>query len=252
MRKAVFGFVAIGALVATPALAADLARRAPTPTPYYKAPPPQAFSWTGCYVGADVGGGWVKDKDTQTLTGTATVSQFSPTTTANSAGVMAGGYVGCDYQFANGIVVGALGDGQWADIRGGSANYPNIFPPSLYQSKVNFEASARGRVGYAFDRVLVYATGGAAWARANEHYVIIGGGFTDTSKTQPGWTVGGGVDYAFTNNLIGRVEYRYSDFGTFSSNVFMTAAGQGFTENHKLTENQVTAGLHYKFGGPTY
>jgi outer membrane immunogenic protein len=244
MRKVVFGFVAIGALMATPALAADLARRAPTP--YYKAPPPQAFSWTGCYVGVDVGGGWVRDRDTETVTGTATVSQFSPTSTANSSGVMAGGYVGCDYQFASGIVVGALGDAQWADIRGGSANFNNMpAPQDFYQPKVDFEASARARVGYAFDRVLVYATGGAAWLHVKEHDVAaMAGAFQDTSKTPTGWTVGGGLDYAFTNNLIGRVEYRYSDFGTFSY-----AAG-AFTESHKLTENQVLGGLHYKFGGP--
>jgi outer membrane immunogenic protein len=241
MKKTLLGFVAITTLIAMPAFAADLARKAPV----YKAPPaPQAFSWTGCYIGADVGGGWVRDKDTQTITGTATVSQFSPTTTANSAGVMAGGYVGCDYQFASGLVVGALGDAQWADIRGGSTNFRN---GGFSQPKADFEASARGRVGYAFNRVLVYATGGVAWLHVKEHDVVPAAGvFQDSSKTPTGWTVGGGLDYAFTDNLIGRVEYRYSDFGTFSYNSLLF---RGFTQNHKLTENQVLAGVHYKFGG---
>ncbi|HEY2535132.1 MAG TPA: outer membrane protein [Xanthobacteraceae bacterium] len=244
MRKVVFGFVAIGALMATPVLAADLARRAPTP--YYKAPPPQAFSWTGCYVGADVGGGWVTDKDSETFNGG--VSPFSPISSAKTAGVLAGGYVGCDYQFSSGIVVGALGDGQWADIRGGTANFNTPAPPDFYQPRADFEASARARVGYAFDRTLVYVTGGAAWLHVKEHDVFQVTGVTqDTSKAQPGWTVGGGFDYAFTNNLIGRVEYRYSDFGNFSYNL---VAFPGFTENHKLTENQVLVGLHYKFGSP--
>ncbi|HEY2528377.1 MAG TPA: outer membrane beta-barrel protein [Xanthobacteraceae bacterium] len=244
MKKTLLGFAAIGTLMAMPAFAADLARKAPV----YKAPPaPSVFSWTGCYAGADVGGGWVRDRDTETVTGTATVSQFSPTTTANSAGVMAGGYVGCDYQFASGIVVGALGDAQWADIRGGSANFKTGAPADFYQTKADFEASARARVGYAFNRVLVYATGGAAWLHVTEHDVVpAAGSFQDSSKMPTGWTVGGGVDYAFTNNLIGRVEYRYSDYGTFSYNSLLF---RGFAQNHRITENQVLAGIHYKFGG---
>jgi outer membrane immunogenic protein len=245
MKVTVIGFVAIGALIAMPALAADLQR----PAPYYKAPPPPpVFSWTGCYIGIDVGGGWVRDRDTETITGTGTVSQFSPTSTANPSGVKAGSYLGCDYQFASGFVVGALGDVQWADIRGGGANFNTLAPPDFYEPKVDFEASARARVGYAFDRVLVYATGGAAWLQVKEDDVSPAAGtFQETLKTLTGWTVGGGLDYAFTNNLIGRVEYRYSDFGTFSYNPLVFP---GFTENHKITENQVLVGLHYKFGGP--
>jgi outer membrane immunogenic protein len=62
------------------------------------------------------------------------------------------------------------------------------------------------------------------------------------------WTVGAGLEYAFLNNLIGRVEYRYSDFGTFS---YAPAVFAPFVENHRITENQVLVGLSYKFGfGP--
>jgi outer membrane immunogenic protein len=255
MRKAAIGIAATAVLLATPALAADLGR------PYYKAPPPPpppVFSWTGCYIGADVGGGWVRDEDNQTITGTGAPSPFSsaPTNIGNPSGVKAGGYAGCDYQFAGGFVMGVLGDAQWADISGDNVIFPGSepagTPQDYYTTKADFEASLRGRIGYAFNRVLVYATGGAAWLRVKEADFI--GGVScvaaitceEHSSTLDGWTVGGGVDYAFTDYLIARIEYRYSDFGTFSydSGIF-----PGFTENHKITENQVLGGLHFKFGG---
>jgi outer membrane immunogenic protein len=206
------------------------------------------LSWTGCYIGADVGGGSVRDRDNETITGTGAASPFAPGDTATPAGVKAGGYFGCDYQFAGGFVVGALGDVQWAQIRGGGATFNTAAPSDFYETKVDFEASARARVGYAFNQVLVYATGGAAWLQVREHDVSPAAGtFQDTLKTPTGWTVGAGLDYAFTNDLIGRIEYRYSDFGTISYNSLVFP---GFTENHKITENQVLVGLHYKFGGP--
>ncbi len=101
------------------------------------------------------------------------------------------------------------------------------------------------RIGYAFDRLLLYATGGAAFAGITVHDASPAVGmFDDHSITRTGWTVGAGVDYAFTDNLIGRVEYRYADFGSFgyTSNVF-----PGFNENHEISENVVRGGLAWKF-----
>ena len=262
MRRASLGLLSAVSVIAFThmAAAADLG------TPAYKAPPPPpVFSWSGCYVGADVGGGWVRDRDFETTTDGAT-SLFSPapTNTATPDGVKVGGYLGCDYQFAGGWVIGALGDLQWADIRSGSAQFPNSGNPNppffgvtgvndLYETTANFEASVRARVGYAFNRLLVYATGGAGWLRVTEEGVLQSappvGLTTDATSTRGGWTVGGGADYAFTDNLIGRVEYRYSDFGTFS---YQTPLFPGFIENHKITENQVLVGLHYKFGPAFY
>ena len=253
IKKLLLGLAATTAFTATPALAADLP--SPPAATYYKAPPmAPVFSWTGCYVGADVGGGFVRNSDHE-LTGAGGPSPFSPAPTniANSDGVMAGGFLGCNYQFSNGIVIGAEGDANWANIRGGTAAFPGSALPGLandlYETRSDFQASARGRLGYAFNRVLVYATGGAAWAHITEHDVSSAtGAFTDTSSTLPGWTVGGGLEYAFLNNLIGRVEYRYSDFGTFS---YAPAVFAPFVENHRITESQVLVGLSYKFGfGP--
>jgi outer membrane immunogenic protein len=256
MKKVSISIAAVVALIGMPAFAADMPLKA------RPLPPAPVFSWTGCYIGGDVGGGWVRDRDNETLTATGAPSIFSPAPTniARPDGVKAGGYLGCDYQFAGAFVIGALGDVQWANIRGGSAQFPNSGNPAppffgvtgindFYETKVNFEASARARIGYAFNQVLVYATGGVAWLHVTEHDVLQSappvGTFTDNSSTRTGWTVGGGVDYAFTNNWIGRVEYRYSDFGTFAFSA--APLFPGFTESHKITENQVLVGLHYKF-----
>src|SRR5580658_1696470 len=124
IKKLLLGLAATTAFTATPALAADLP--SPPAATYYKAPPmAPVFSWTGCYVGADVGGGFVRDSDHE-LTGAGGPSPFSPAPTniANSDGVMAGGFLGCNYQFSNGIVIGAEGDANWANIRGGTAAFP--------------------------------------------------------------------------------------------------------------------------------
>src|SRR5579872_1269056 len=175
MRKVLLNLAATTVLFATPALAADLPMPS-APQGYYKAPPVAVFSWTGCYVGADVGGGWMRDRDHETTAGGAP-SPFSPapTNTALSDGVMAGGYLGCNYQFAGGFVIGAEGDGQWADIRSGTAQFPGSAPGGLpndfYEARSDFQASIRGRLGYAFDRVLFYGTGGAAFARIIERDV---------------------------------------------------------------------------------
>jgi outer membrane immunogenic protein len=130
------------------------------------------------------------------------------------------------------------------------------------------EGSIRGRVGYAWDRVLIYATGGVAFGGFNTTVsgnfpggvVLVGpnagafnafGGSTSASTTRVGWTVGGGLEYAVTNNWSIRAEYRYTDFGhstIFASSFdtpFLGAAG-AFLNRH-FTENRVQVGFSYKF-----
>jgi opacity protein-like surface antigen len=84
-----------------------------------------------------------------------------------------------------------------------------------YHSKVKSLASVTGRVGYAWDRLLGYVRGGAAWER-DEYWattILLGTAYT-ARETRPGWTIGVGGEYAFTNVLSGFVEYNYYDFGT--------------------------------------
>ena len=115
MRKVTVAALAVASLAAVPASAADMPL--PSPTPYYPPPVRPAFSWTGCYVGAIVGGGWVDNQFTGgpfmdtavpgTLPGAATVASLSNTSiNLGSGGVLAGGQVGCDVQLGSPFVVG--------------------------------------------------------------------------------------------------------------------------------------------------
>ena len=218
-------------------MAADL----PVKAPPIVTPP---FSWTGCYIGGEIGYAWGRDRDNETFIATGAPSPFSPTNSANVKGPKIGGYVGCNWQVQQ-FVFGVEGDAEWADLKG-SANYVTPVPPDFYETTVKWQGSARGRIGYAFDRVLLYATGGVAFANINEHDQLgANAAIVDNhSATRSGWTAGAGVDFAFTNNLIGRVEYRYADFGRFNYNSLIFPL---FNENHRFTESAVRLGLAWKF-----
>ena len=121
-------------------------------------------------------------------------------------GFLAGGTVGANYQWGQ-FVLGVEGDWDWANFDGTTTtSCPNC------EVKSDWLATARVRVGYAFDRFLVYGTGGVAFG--NVQGGSIGGPFD--SGTQVGWTGGGGVEFAFTPNCTAKVEYLYVDFGDFS------------------------------------
>src|SRR5882757_5833375 len=202
MKKFLLTTAALAALVSAPAMAADLAR------PVYKAPPPAPvpyFSWTGCYVGGNVGGLWArKEWSNDTFPGSGT--SFD----ANSW--LGGIQVGCNYQFAGGWVIGIQGDYDWTDAKGTGTD---TFFLETDQTKIKSLASVTGRIGYSWDRFLGYVKGGVAWER-DDHSVFDATGFLigSASATRTGWTIGVGGEYAFTDWLSGFVEYDYYDFGT--------------------------------------
>ena len=201
------GSLAISVCMMMPAAAADL--RMPV-----KAPPPVAvavFNWTGCYVGADAGylrsRGREFDPDGVTFT-----SRPSP-----SSGTF-GGHVGCRYQVASSFVIGAEGDVAWLRgtdqdryFTGAGGNTGNDGELGL-----RWNASARGILGFGVNRALFYGTGGASFinVRGCDRVPAAGPCFpgTDFGGTMSGWVAGGGIAYAFTDNLIGRVEYLHADY----------------------------------------
>jgi len=232
------GLAAAAALVSLSAQAADM--------PIKARPAPQAMNWSGCYLGYALGYAWARDFDTETVRATGLLSPFSPTDSANANGVKTGGYLGCNWQLTSSFVVGAEGDLEWADLRG-SISFPNSGPPdNSYTTHIDDESSARGRIGYVIDdRLLLYATVGVSWAHITERAVLAASGqFTDNSRTGYGVTAGAGVDYAITDRWIGRLEYRYANFGDYGYN---TVSYLGFTERHKTHENAFRWGLSYKF-----
>jgi outer membrane immunogenic protein len=240
MNKLLIGSAALAVLIAGPAMAADLPP-APAVAPMYKAPVfVPAFSWTGFYVGADGGYGWGNSSGTLADAAGAAVAPYS----YGANGPIAGGFVGGNYQI-NQFVLGVEADWQWADLTGNSGALPSGHTMS---STVKDYGSLRGRLGFAVDRFLIFGTGGWAWGNWSTSYAVNGFGpfYSNNASSTSGWTAGAGVEYAFTNNIIGRVEYRYTDLGSSS---YTDVATNSSELGNKVTINDIRAGVSFKFGG---
>jgi outer membrane immunogenic protein len=246
MRTLLLSTVAFAALAGS-AFAADLPSRKEAPV--YIAPTP-VFSWTGFYVGADIGGAFASTSLNNTITGWNSRSD-------NTTGVMGGGYVGYNYQINN-WVLGVEGDFQGTS-NSQSASWVAPVTVGLVpagdvlqeKSSMDWLGSINGRLGIAYDRALFYAIGGAAWAGANESLTAFSpaGVFlasASNNKTLSGFDVGAGVEYAFTPNWVGRVEYRYYDFGNDNFSAFTAATPFRL----QTSVNTVRVGLAYLFSNP--
>jgi outer membrane immunogenic protein len=243
MKKSLLTGIALTALIAVPAGAADLRVKA---APVYKAPPPVvvAYNWTGCYVGGHFGGLWA------TKDWTARDNFFGVAVDLGSHDVdswLGGVQAGCDYQFAGGWVIGIQGDYAWTDAEG--SNTVALAPAFSLHSKINSLASVTGRIGYAWDRFLGYVKGGGAWERDEYRIEFLGVTAATASETRSGWTIGVGGEYAFTNNFSGFIEYNYYDFDT-NNFTFALPGGQSGIEI-KEHKSVVKAGLNLRFGGWT-
>src|SRR5262245_53576279 len=194
------------AALAGSAIAADLGARTYQPPP---APAP-VFSWTGCYVGANIGGGWAS-KSSNDVSGFFTGVPGADLGSHTASGVIGGGQVGCDYQ--SGIWVFGIQGMFEASGMDGSNTVPSGL--CVVNSQLPWLATITGRVGVtAAPTVLLYAKGGGAWVR-DQYSVTTGGTTVATADTTPsGWTVGGGVEWAFAGNWSAFAEYNYFDFGT--------------------------------------
>jgi outer membrane immunogenic protein len=242
MKKILLAGIAATVLFGGSAQAADLAR----PVPVYRPPLPVVsyFTWTGCYVGGNGGGVRVNKEWFDDVPGFAGTSLGTHT----ASGGLIGAQLGCNYQ-AGGWVFGIQGDYDWIQATG--SNYNLVLPLLTDQSSPRSLASVTGRVGYAWDRFLLYVKGGGAWER--DDYSLLTGGLTvaTVSETRGGWTVGVGGEYAFLNWLTGFIEYDYYGFGT-TTNTFGCAAAfcgaAAFPVDVKENKNVFKAGLNFKFG----
>ena len=225
------------------ASAADIPVKAPVRAP--ATIPVSPFSWTGCYIGGHVGGGWALKDWTDNIGGTSHTAD----------GVVAGGQVGCDYQ-AGQWVFGAEGQFSWANLEGQSVN--PAFPTETERSKIDFIGTVTGRLGYAVDRTLFYVKGGGAWV--NERFDVadtaVGGGvhYDAGRQTRWGWTVGAGLEYAFAPNWSAKIEYNYMDFGS-DRFVFndVVHSDPGFSiPGIDQQIHTVKIGLNWRWGGTRY
>lgn len=255
MRKSLLVTNLLAVLMAgTAAQAADLATKT-----YTKAPVAPAFSWTGFYIGAEAGYGWAKNDFSNSYDPLFPTTLSSADAHFNLDGGMVGGQIGYNYQFNN-IVVGVEADAAWADISG-SGSYFNGVASSCIQSndpcnsKIDALGTITARLGVAFDRILVYAKGGAAWASVSHsagNTDVLFPAFSyhaDADTTRWGWTVGGGVEYAFTNNWSAKIEYNYIDLGSYD--VSFNFVPGTFINPYVATVDQsvqvLKAGVNYRF-----
>lgn len=246
---------ALAMSMAGPSLAADLPMKTEIPV----AP---RFSWTGCYLGGHVGGGrGTKDMTDpvflvqENLIGAGTTTGVT-TVNTSPTGAVIGGEIGCDYQFPTNFVVGIEGTASGTTMRGSKQINLVDSPPDVALVQVNndFLASVTGRIGYAFDTVLIYARGG--FAVAGDKYDVSGGTVNGGGpfhfqgvENRYGWVAGGGVDWAFTRHWSMNVEYNYYGFG--NANILMTDQFSGTTGTVNVKQNVqvVKVGFNFHIGG---
>lgn len=208
MIKSILLGSAAALALSTSAFAADAIYEAPAEPPAVVETAPQ-FSWTGGYAGILTGYGW----------GDGEVAGFDE----NFDGARFGGFAGYNWDLGNQLVVGVEGDlnYDWNEESVGALDV---------DSGLNW--SARARVGYAMDRALLFAAGGYTGTNVSAE-----GAGVDEDDTLHGWTIGGGVDYALTDRMFTRVEYRYNDFGN----------GDLGGTDIDFTQHTVNVGLAVKF-----
>jgi len=195
MRTYLVGLLAgaaSAALLASAASAADLPARAAPPAPVMAAP---IFTWTGFYAGVNAGWGWRDDNDeTVVLTGPGIPAGLTGTLdfgNGDDGGFVGGAQIGYNYQIGS-FVVGLEADIQWVDSNDEDVvfvpgpGFAGTFVPGEFDNEADWFGTVRARAGVAFDRVLIYATGGLA--------------YTDNDT---GWTAGGGVEWALPVNWFG-------------------------------------------------
>ncbi|SFM21880.1 outer membrane protein [Methylobacterium pseudosasicola] len=272
MKTLLASLAAFTALTAA-ASAADLPRRAPPPV----FTPVPVFTWTGAYFG--INAGYAFDASSNNTSSFAVPAPYGNGTTAyfsqrNQEGFSGGGQVGYNFQFTpgSGVVVGVEADAQYLDF-GRSRNNALVVGPlaqGVYLtdprglSSLDFFGTVRGRLGYAFDRVLVYGTGGFAYGSGSADRSF--GGFAGNDSFRTGWTVGGGFEYALpvdsflnffrSSAVTVKVEGLYVnlDRNTRNQGAFVINAANNFPVAYNNIGRRddefavVRAGLNYKFG----
>jgi len=247
MRKQLLTSAAVLAFSACAAVASDL--------PTHKGPPPAPtlapFSWTGFYIGAEAGFGWGQEGDDFSYI-PAALDHFGV------SGPKAGIKAGYNQQYNN-LVLGVEADIEASGIHGSKGTTfstgegTGVSSLSMHNT---WQGSLRARVGIAFDRLLVYATGGLAVADDKEKYYVDdpsfnGGTIWSGSQTNTlwGWTVGGGAEYAIDNHWSLSAELRYANFAhaSYSIPASLSLSGTGTSYSAGFSETLAQIGVSYHF-----
>jgi outer membrane immunogenic protein len=256
MRRALFIIIAVSGCLAgaiSLAQAADMATKARMPAKGPMAPmvvPVPVYNWTGCYIGGNGGYGWsdstadVYDND----------HEFIASGGQNRRGGFGGGQIGCNYMVSPNFLIGVEGDYDWASLTGSSDNCTEVGCVHN-DGKTKWFATARGRIGYAANDWLFFATGGAAWTNGSGVRTITAssnsnliGLSTTGGGTHSGWTAGGGIEYGFAPGWSAVLEYIYIQ--TSGTTDYIYASPYSAASRHSDVTahlNTVRLGVNYHF-----
>jgi outer membrane immunogenic protein len=238
MKKFLLGSAALVALaIATPAAAADMAARMPMKAPPMMAP---IWNWTGFYIGAN--GGYGAGRNNWNLVNVGGVAGSANEGSFNFDGATVGGQIGYNWQVGQ-WVFGLEAQGNWADLSGSRIS----LVPGGATNRTNVDAFGlfTGRLGYAFDNILIYAKGGAAVQSIDFSTNAIPG--ATTNQTRWGGTVGAGIEYGFSPNWSVAFEYNHI-FNTSKNVPFATVPTT--VDRIRLDTDLFTGRINYRFGGP--
>ena len=231
-------FAAGTGLAVCSAAAADLPV-APTPVPVapVASAPAAIFSWTGLYIGGHVGGAFDRSSWSNPVTGANNIF-------TGGAGFVGGAQAGANLQF-NRLVLGVEGDFSYAGLKssGGDSLGDSISINTTWTSTVT------GRVGAAFERLLVYGKGGVAFARDQNTFTDLAGNSASNALMRTGWTAGAGLEYGISKNWSAKIEYDYLSFGSQALN-FTTPTTPSYSTNAGLNVQEIKAGVNFRLGGP--
>jgi outer membrane immunogenic protein len=236
MKKLVVGIVGLTALLAAPAMAADLAAR-----PVVKAvAPPPVFSWTGCYLGVHVGGG--KQSSDNVSEGTF-----------GSVGALGGAQAGCNLQLRQ-FVIGVEGE-FWASSLRDRDFFQDASGREDDSSRNRWDGAISLRSGFAIERAFIYGKLGVVWGKFDYSFDESFPGFSQTisgSATFTGVLIGAGFEYALTDNWTTKFEYNYIDFGNKIVDFTETQCNPGcvtstFRSTVKEIKQIAKVGVNYKF-----
>jgi outer membrane immunogenic protein len=231
----VVAFAAIGVM---PAVGADLPTKAPQAQVYAPLP----FTWTGFYIGPNVGGAWGQG----TVTNKATGGTFG---TGEHGAFAGGGQLGYNYQVGN-VVFGVEGFFDGIASGNNTSNVVTGLAGHQFRGTANaiWASSVAGRLGFTgagFDHWLFYAKGGGGWVGYDATVSDLTNGLSaKTTSSQGGWMAGGGIEWAFAPNWTARVDYQFIGLNGFS--VAPTFVADRFVVNNPNVQT-VTFGINYLF-----
>lgn len=235
-------------LAAVPAMAADMAAKAPAVVQ-------PAYNWTGCYLGIQGGGLFGHSQSTAQ---SAPFTGVMETPDYETSGELAGGTVGCNYQIGA-WVWGVEGDIGWTNYKGVSPDLSGVDGPfgplQASQTTESWLATYRGRLGYAWDAVkdgstaMIYVTAGGA--SANVGVTGCNAAFCNTASSQSmtGWAAGGGIEIPiYRTAWTFKFDYIYADLGRATFTVPITGVPGAGVRSVTVDDNIVRVGINYRFG----